>query len=139
MTRNPCLIMPSFAPHKLVRIKRSWSRSTVAAQLVSQLTHIGPLVTVVYRLFDAIDPVRREHEGRKLTEFFANLRLLIGPLKIAPGALTCVGILSPVFESHCHTRWLEARSNSGHLRVFRYVYAMAQSHDGRIVHDGFCK
>src|SRR5262245_39051826 len=111
----------------------------MAAQLVSQLTHAGPLVTAVHGLFDTSNPFRREHKRRKLTEFFANLRFLIGPLKIASGALTRVCALSPVFESHRYTRWLEAWGDSGHLRGFRYMHVMAQSHDGRIVHDGLCK
>src|SRR5215510_3307619 len=98
--------------------------------------HTGPLVTAVHSLFGASDPVRCEHEGRKPTEFFANLRLLIGSLKIAPGTLTCVRALPPVFEGHRHTRWLEARGDSAQLRVCRDVHAMAQSSHSGIMHDG---
>src|SRR4030095_14189214 len=109
------------------------SRSAVAAQLGSQLTHTGPLVTAVHSLFDASDPVRCESKRRKLTEFFANLRLLIRPLKIAPGALTRVCALSPVLEGYCYTRRLEAWGDSGHLRGFRHMHVMAKSPDGRVV------
>src|SRR5439155_7905973 len=121
------------------RGKGAASKSTVAVQWVSQLTHAGPLVAVVHSLFVASDSIRREHEGCKLTEFFTNLRLLIGPLKIAPGALTRVGALPPVFESHRHTRRLEAWGDSAHLRVFRYVHTMAQSNNSGIMHDGLRK
>ena len=38
-------------------------------ELLSQLTHAGPLFAVVHSLFDASDPFRREHDGSKLTEF----------------------------------------------------------------------
>ena len=46
-----------------------WLGAAAVAELLSQLTHAGPLLTVVHSLLDASDPFRREHEGRQLTEF----------------------------------------------------------------------
>src|SRR5262245_3603860 len=113
--------------------------AAVATELLSQFARTCPLVAAVHGVLNVGDTFRNEYKPGKLTEFFTNFRLLVGPLEIATRALTRVRALSAVFERDGHTRWFEARGNGGHLGIFRNMHALAQSHDSGIVHHRFGK
>src|SRR5262244_677240 len=59
----------------------------VAAQRLRQFGDARPLLAAVDRALDRAHPLRAEHDAGQLAEFFADLGLGEGLLKIAPVAL----------------------------------------------------
>src|SRR5437764_7875046 len=100
--------------------------SAVVAQLVWQLTHTGPLVTVLHSVLNARDTLRRKDKSGQLTKLGANFRLLIGTLKIAAGALARLRTLPAVSQGDSDTGRFEPWSHGRHLGVFHDVHALAQ-------------